>query len=171
MQFMEAFNYAKKVKATLRLPGKNYVFAPHEDNSISVKDYNGNILQEIEIKDSQEFIKIACQFSTDDWMLCGFDGYNKSRKLISFEDALKELKSGKCIARFNSSWDGVYLSIKPSVPILAMDEMKDKCSEDIIKLLYCEQIVAYDISSDMEYNDHYKFTFDDIMAHDWFVLF
>lgn len=93
MQFMEAFNYAKKVKAALRLPGKNYVFAPHEDNSISVKDYNGNTLQEIEKKDSQEFIKIACQFSTDDWMLCGFNfnGYNKSRKLISFEDALKEL--------------------------------------------------------------------------------
>ena len=169
MQFMEVFNCAKKLKATLRLTGKNYVFEPHEDNSISVKDYNGNILQEI--KDSQEFIKIACQFTTDDWILCWPEGANKNGKLISFEDALKELKSGKCIARFNSSWDGVYLSIKPSVPILAMDEMKDKCSEDIIKLLYCEQIVAYDISSNMEYNDHYKFTFDDIMAHDWFVLF
>lgn len=168
MQFMEAFNCAKKLNATLRLPGKNYVFVPHEDNSISVKDYNGNILQEI--KDSQEFIKISCQFTTDDWILCGFEGFNKSRKLISFEDALKELKSGKCIARFNYSWDGVYLAIKPSVPILNMDVMKDKCSEDIIKLLSCEQIVAYDIPTGMEYNDQYKFTFDDIMAHDWFVL-
>ena len=66
MQFMEAFNCAKKLNATLRLPGKNYVFVPHEDNSIAVKDYNGNILQEI--KDSQEFIKISCQFTTDDWI-------------------------------------------------------------------------------------------------------
>lgn len=45
MQFMEVFNCAKKLKATLRLTGKNYVFEPHEDNSISVKDYNGNTLQ------------------------------------------------------------------------------------------------------------------------------
>lgn len=169
MQFMEAFNCAKKLKATLRLTGKNYVFEPHEDNSISVKDYDGNTLQEI--KDPLEFIKIACQFTTDDWMLCCSEGANKIGKLISFEDALKELKSGKCIARFNYSWDGVYLAIKPSMPILNMDEMKDKCSEDIIKLLSCEQIVAFDIPTGMEYNDHYKFTFDDIMAHDWYVLY
>lgn len=168
MQFMEAFNYAKKFKTSLRLPGQTYMFVPHKDNSISIKDYKGNTIKEI--KDTRELIEAACEFTTDKWMICGCEEAYKYRKLMSFEDALKELKSGNCIARFNDAWEGIFLALCPDIPIINMDKMKDKYQEDILNLLVSTQLVATEIETGVEYTNHYKFSYDDIMAQDWFIL-
>lgn len=58
----------------------------------------------------------------------------------------------------------------PATPVVDMDRIKDKYSSNVIDLLNYKKLVLTNFESMIEYTDDYRFTYDDVMAHDWFVL-
>lgn len=169
MEFLEAYKCAKKYRTSFRLPGMNYILIPKkkDDKDIINIKYHDNLKT---IEDIQEFIKAAIDLNSDDWKICNSNLEYSFKNLLSFEEALEQLKAGKDVSRFSTAWDDLYLSMLPATPVVDMDRIKDKYNSNVIDLLNYKKLVLTNFESMIEYTDDYRFTYDDVMAHDWFVL-
>lgn len=169
MEFLEAYNYAKKFRTSFRLPGVDYLLIPKKKDGKDI--INIKYVDKLEtIEDIQEFIKASIDLNSDDWKICNSNLEYSFKDLLSFEEALEQLKAGKDVSRFNEAWNDLYLSMLPATPIVDMDRVKDRYSSEIIELLNYKKLVLTNFESLVEYTDDYRFTYDDVMAHDWFVL-
>lgn len=96
MEFLEAYKYTKKYRTSFRLPGMNYILIPKkkDDKDIINIKYHDNLET---IEDIQEFIKAAIDLNSDDWKICNSNLEYSFKNLLSFEEALEQLKAGKML--------------------------------------------------------------------------